>query len=272
MTAPPAFPQQKPCPACDATVLLTAGSRQGNTREVFDPMPSIGDRYNTRLADDLSYVSAPAAGAQNLQGRIPLYRPHLYSCPNGLKVPAGRPCPSWGSYRQAASGGKTAADLEVAVPDWPQPWQHIRGTVRDRDDLLSLETAAMPRRRVMAHMALSLWRATLTGQLSPAATAMGRRIRDPRSGDLVVEVTTAAKPGSERKGFGVLLACRREWVSAEAEYALAMGDEPDELSGDGSGAGEVCYVQYGPSPKDVARWQDGDFIAVLTDDRTVHAS
>ena len=115
MTQPSAltWPQYPLCPACDAVVLLTPGSRQGNTLEVFDPQPSTGAQYNTRLAEDKSYVAAPSASAQNLQGRIALYRPHRYSCPNRLRVPAGRNCPSWGSYQQAASGGKEASGKQA---------------------------------------------------------------------------------------------------------------------------------------------------------------
>ena len=261
---------QEICPACDAKILLVDGHRQGGTKEVFDPQPSTGPRHNTRLSADLTHIATPAASAGNLIGRMPLYRPHRYSCPNGLKVRPPRSCPSWGGYSQAAAARKDAAGAELAVPGWPQPWAGIRGVPREDSDLLSLDPEAMPRRRLMATMALNLYHATLTGQLSPSAVQMGRRVREPRPGDLVVEVTTARKPGSERRGFGVLLAKRREWVSAEAEIARLMddgaGDFPDEVRGDG-GAGEVWYVQFGPAAKDIARWERCDWVAALADDR-----
>jgi hypothetical protein len=246
------------CPACEAPVLLVDGARQGGTKQVFDPVPGTGPHYDTRLSDDLTHVAAPAAAAQNLKGRMPLYRSHRWSCPNQLKVPAGKKCPSWGGYSQAAAASREPAP----EPSWPQPWTGIRGTARDRDDLLSLEPAAMPRRRLMAAMALALHRATLTG---PAAAVTGRRVREPVPGDVVAEVTTARKPGSERRGFGVLVARRREWVSAEAAYSLAMGDDGDEMRGEGAAGGEVFYVQFGPGERDVVRWECGEFVAAAGD-------
>lgn len=257
------------CPACDANVLVVEATRQGGTApQVFDPQPGTGDRYDTKLSDDLAYVAVPAVSAQNLRGRIPLYRSHRWSCPNQLKVRPPRACPSWGGYSQAASGGKDAATAAISVPSWPQPWQGVKGAARRADDLLSLDDAAMPRRRMMVTMALNLYQATLIGQLTPDAMRMGKRLRDPRTGDVVCEVTAAARPGGERRGFGILLDRRREWLPLEAEYSLAMGDEPDELSGDGSqGAGDVWYLQYGPGPEDVARWDNAGFIAVVADDR-----
>jgi len=260
-----AYPQTVTCPACDGTVLLAAGARQGGTPVPFDPEPRIGDHYDTRLADDLSHVIAPASATANLSGRIVMHRGHFWSCPAGLRVPAGRTCPSWAGYSQAAAAGKTGPPAEPV--SWPQPWQGIRGVPRDTTDLLSLDKAAMPRRRQMAAMALALWRATLAGQMTPEAVRMGKRIREPVPGDLVVEVSTAAKPGSERRGFGILLVRRREWVSAEAEYSLAMDSEPDEMTGGGSqGTGEAIYIQYGQDIKEIARWQDGQFITAPADE------
>lgn len=257
------------CPACDAAVLLVQADRQGGTApQVFDPQPSTGDHYDTKLSDDLAFVAMAAVSAQNLRGRIPLYRSHRWSCPAQLKVRPPRACPSWGGYSQAAAGGKDAAGTVIAVPSWPQPWQRVKGTVRDTDDLLSLDDTAMPRRRMMVLLAVNLWQATLAGQLTPDAMRMGRRIRDPKPGDLVCEVTAAARPGGERRGFGILLDRRREWLPLEAEYSLEMGGEPDELSGDGGqGAEDAWYVQYGPRPDHVARWDNASFITVLADDR-----
>ena len=112
----------------------------------------------------------------------------------------------------------------------------------------------MPRRRIMVAMALDTYKATLAGNSGPVAAAIGRRIRDPQPGDLVAEVTNAREPGSERRGFGVLLASRREWLCSDEDWA---GNDSD-----GRPSGDVSYVQYGPKAEDVERWDvDAQFIA-----------
>jgi hypothetical protein len=193
----------------------------------------------------------------------------VWSCPAGLKVPAGRPCPSWAGYAQAAATGRAATEPAPL----PHPWAGIKGTVRDGSDLLSLAAAAMPRRRVMVMMALAAYRAvTSPGSPAPAVAQMSRRMRNPEPGDLVVEVSAARRPGSERRGLGILLAHRRESLSPEWEYSHAMGDEAEELSGNdaqpgGDIAADAFYVQYGPGERDVCRWDSAQLVAVLGDER-----
>jgi hypothetical protein len=266
------YPQRVICPACDSKILLVLSARRGGIPSPFDPDPRTGDdHYDTRLAEDLSHVSVPAAAGKNLFGRIDLYRAHVWSCPAGLKVPAGRTCPSWAGYSQAAATGKTGPALEPAP--LPHPWQGIKGTARDQDDLLSLADAAMPRRRVMVMQALAAYRAvTAPGSPAPAIAQMSRRMRNPEPGDLVVEVSAARRPGSERRGMGILLAHRRESLSPEWEYSHAMGDEAEELSGNESQAADAIaadayYIQYGPSERDVARWDSAQIIVCMADER-----
>lgn len=231
-----------PCPACDAPILIADGSRHGGIRMPFDPEPGIGDHYDTQLAADLSHVVRSAAAAGNLKGRIPLYRAHMWTCTQGMRIPADQPLPMLQGYSHKAAPRKDA--LLAAEPSWPMPWEGIKGTARDSDDLLSLEPAAMPRRRLMTGMALAAYRSA-SGQAA-------RRMQNPQPGDLVVETATARKPGGERKGFGVLLARRRE----------PAGDGESRASAD------AWYVQYGPDEQDVERWEGGAFVAVLTDDRS----
>ena len=254
------YPQRKTCPACDASVLLVAGSRRGGTPTAFDPDPRTGaDGYDTKLSDDLSHVAVP--GAAHLMGHWPLYREHsVMTCPQGLRVPAGRSCPSWAGYAQAAAGPKPAP----AAPSWPQPWEGIQGTTHDDSDLLSLRKTAMPRRRIMVAMAMSTYRATLAGNPGPVAAEIGRRIRSPQPGDLVAEVTGARNPGSEREGLGILLARRREWLQSDEDWTGGT---------DGRPVGDVSYVQYGPEAEDVARLNgDSQLIALQAYDRAVQAS
>ena len=248
------YPQHKTCPACDAPVLLVAGSRRGGTPTAFDPEPRIaGAQYDTKLSDDLSHVAVTSAS--HLQGHIPLYREHsVMTCPAGLRVPAGRACPSWAGYSQAAAGPKPPP----VPPSWPQPWEGVKGSDRDDSDLLSLRRAAMPRRRIMVAMALCTYRATLAGNPGPVASQIGKRMRNPQPGDLVAEIGGVRTPGSERKGFGVLLACRREWLVSDEEWQ----------GNDGRPSGDAWYVQYGMMAEDVERFSgDCQLIACLADER-----
>lgn len=144
----------------------------------------------------------------------------------------------------------------------PQPWEGINGTLREADDLLSLEDKAMPRRRRMVTMALLLHKATLVGNPAPAVQRMHERMYRPEPGDLVVETTTAWRPGNEVRGFGILLGHRREWCSTDEEWAVSLAEEPGD---DERMADHYWYVQYGPGERDIARWEDCAFVAMPDD-------
>lgn len=204
----------------------------------FDPEPGSGEHYDTMLSADLGYVSKPAAATSNLRGRVPLYRAHMWTCAQGMRIPADRPLPVLQGYSHKAAPQKDA--VPVPEPSYPEPWAGIEGAARpELGDLLSLDDAAMPRCRMMTSMALAMHSALLSGGQSGVA----RRMRDPRPGDLVAEMT-----GWERRGFGVLLARRRE--RPEDGHAV-----------------EVAYVQYGPGAEDAERWTDGQFITVHEGER-----
>lgn len=144
----------------------------------------------------------------------------------------------------------------------PQPWEGVNGTARTGDDLLSLEDEAMPRRRRMVMMALLIRKATLVGNPAPIVRKLYERTSSPQPGDLVIETTSARRPDSEYRGFGILLAHRREWCSADAEWAAYLaGPEPDpERTAD-----DYWYVQYGPGERDIVRWANCDFMAIPDD-------
>jgi hypothetical protein len=148
---------------------------------------------------------------------------------------------------------------EVEREILPQPWEGINGTVRDSDDLLSLEDEAMPRRRRMVMMALLLRKTTLVGHPAPIVARIYERMEHPQPGDLVVETTTAWRPDSEYRGFGILLACRREWCLADADWAAYLAENPQD---DERLADRYWYVQYGPGERDITRWEDCDFTAI----------
>lgn len=144
----------------------------------------------------------------------------------------------------------------------PQPWEGITATARNSDDLLSLEDKAMPQRRRMVMMALLIRKATLVGNQAPVVKAMYERMNDPQPGDLVIETSSARRPGSEYRGFGFLLARRREWCSNDEEWAIYRAEQPDD---DERLADHYWYVQYGPGERDIARWEDCEFIAIPDD-------
>ena len=144
----------------------------------------------------------------------------------------------------------------------PQPWEGITATARTGDDLLSLEDEAMPRRRRMVMMALLIRKATLVGNQAPVVRNLYERMNDPQPGDLVIETSAAWRPDSECRGLGILLAHRREWCSNDKEWAVYRAEEPDD---DERLADHYWYVQYGPGDRDIARWEDCEFIAIPED-------
>lgn len=77
-----------------------------------------------------------------------------------------------------------------------------------------------------------------------------------------IETTTAWRPDSEYRGLGILLACRREWCSTDEEWAAYRAEEPYE---DERLADRYWYVQYGPGDRDIARWENCEFIAIPDD-------
>ena len=125
-----------------------------------------------------------------------------------------------------------------------EPYEGVNGTQR-ADDLLSLEDSAMPHREMLLAMAKMLLRCCLVGNPALVVEKIYQRITSPQEGDLVAETSKAMYSRSEDdrvKGLGVLLKRREE-----------DGDD-------------VWYVQYGPSPRDIARWVDCDFMALPTRD------
>jgi hypothetical protein len=147
--------------------------------------------------------------------------------------------------------------------NYPQPYEGIVGTLRDEDDLLSLDDKAIPRRMMMANLALCLESAVLVGNPAPIVQRMGERMRKPEPGDLVLERTRFGRY-SDVEAFGFLVAHRDEWWDTDEEYQRhvadgAVGaDEPRSVD-------HAWYVQYGPQPGDMYRWVNCSFITVPTD-------
>jgi len=151
---------------------------------------------------------------------------------------------------------------------WPQPYEGITGTARAEDDLLSLDDIAIPRRMLMIRMAECLSRATLVGSPAPVVARMRARMDNPKPGDLVVARFISRDEDSLIKGFGILLAHRREWWSSDEDWAAEMAAEPEALRGDGNRCtDDIWYVQYGPQERDICRWSNASFLAIPADAR-----
>jgi len=169
---------------------------------------------------------------------------------------------------------------------FPEPREGVTGVVRTGDDLLSIEEAALPRRRMMIAIARHLRQATMVGQPAPVVQRMSERMRNPQPGDLVVE-TSRTLWGRTREleveGFGILLTHREEWWETDAEWAAMVEQErashekflrgPYAHPGDADEPWEpgerdtdhAWYVQYGPGEKDVCRWVNCEFMAIPAD-------
>ncbi len=144
---------------------------------------------------------------------------------------------------------------------YPQPREGVAGTLRDQDDLLSLDDAALPRRQAMMALAWHLHGATLR-----YGDKLGDRLRNPQIGDLVLETTSSLLRSDEDRrvmGLGILLAHREERVQTDEEHAASIA--AGEFSADDKRwHDDAWYVQYGPQPDDVCRWVNCRFVTVPT--------
>lgn len=157
----------------------------------------------------------------------------------------------------------------TTVQTYPQPREGIAGTIRDQDDLLALDDAALARRTIMANLVYHLQDAVLVGDPAPKVADLWNRMKNPQVGDLVVETSANLRwsdPERSAMGFGILLAHRDEWAQTDDEWA-SQENSPglDEFGQPRPVERRVYYVQYGPQPDDVCRWTNCDFIAVPTE-------
>lgn len=86
---------------------------------------------------------------------------------------------------------------------------------------------------------------------------------DLELGDLVVEQSTfhRAEPESHLKGFGILIAERREWWQTDEEYATEIAEDP-EIANEERATDHAWYVQYGSNKEAVCRWTNCSFLVV----------
>lgn len=156
------------------------------------------------------------------------------------------------------------------MSEWPQPHEGVTGTERD-EPFLSLDESVVSIRDTLRGLAQHLQTATLVGNPAPVVARMSERIRSPRPGDLVVEVSTLYGPFGDRviKGIGILLVERREWWETDDEWRaqIERGEVyPDEERS----TDHAWYIQYGPHAADVCRWTNCSFIVLPMPDERFH--
>lgn len=144
-----------------------------------------------------------------------------------------------------------------------QPHEDVVGTQRD-EPFLSLDESAWPSRFALTTLADHLYRACLVGNPAPTVARMYERIANPQVGDFVFEVSAIMRKDHDRriKGFGVLVAERREWWQTDEEWASTLAEEPDY--GDRP-VDHAWYIQYGQAAGDVCRWTNCRVIVVPLD-------
>lgn len=158
---------------------------------------------------------------------------------------------------------------------WPQPHENVQGVNRTRDDLLSLEGPAIPRRAVILTVAYQLWQATLRGAHTEQGRAAYDRMDQPRMGDLVAELGTARRPrfgtqaeaNSMVEGFGIFLGEREEWTCSHEEWRAETEQarrEGIEYTLADRATVKAMYVQYGPAATDICRWVNCSVMALPT--------
>ena len=157
---------------------------------------------------------------------------------------------------------------------WPQPRENIQGIHRTRDDLLSLDDAALQRRVILVRIARELWEAVLRGAHGEHGRDVYQRMANPVMGDLVVESTTSLRHPGEKDadgdlrathGFGILLGVREEWTCSHEEWKKDVEEAREDgyvLTEDDRAVTEAAYVQHGPMPWDVTRWVNAEMIAL----------
>lgn len=146
-----------------------------------------------------------------------------------------------------------------------QPHEGITGTDRAGDPLVDLdEAAATGIRAVVAHLVDQLHRATLTGR-SDALADLRQRMLLTQIGDLVLILDSihARDVDTHVKGFGYLVARRREWWTTDERWQADLAEHGggDEYDLERLVEPDAIYVQYGPAPADICRWVNCTVVA-----------
>lgn len=141
------------------------------------------------------------------------------------------------------------------MSDYPAHHDLSMHEIPDRtgDPLLCSDLAVV---EMIAYVAYNAWRQMgSTHNAAPCAQALSHRIMHPQAGDPVYvpdSFRRSASADHRRKGIGYFVVERMEWYQTDEEWAEEVadwGDSPRPTD-------QVFYVQHGPDPGDICRWED----------------
>ncbi|GAA0583122.1 hypothetical protein GCM10010172_80190 [Paractinoplanes ferrugineus] len=118
-----------------------------------------------------------------------------------------------------------------------------------------------------------------THNAAPCAQALSERIYHPKPGDPVyVPDSLRQDEDGRRKGVGYLVVARTEWWHSDEDWLAPNPDDPwgssfaqwtldeplvwDPLTHPKRPKEDVFYVQYGPDPGDICRWENASCYAL----------
>ena len=134
---------------------------------------------------------------------------------------------------------------------------------------------------MLVRVAYNAWRQMgSTHNAAPCAQALARRIMHPQPGDPVY-VPDSFRRGTDedtrRKGVGYFVVERTEWYQSDESWLHNADDEGatafqawtygeplvwDPLTHPSRPKERVFYVQYGPNPVDICRWENASCYAL----------
>jgi hypothetical protein len=142
--------------------------------------------------------------------------------------------------------------------------ERLHGTDRTDDPLLNLDEAFLPFRVLVMS---SQWYATyLFGMAgAPIGIDWQRRYRKPKPGELCFATDHAinprAEPGTAMKSFGYFLGEQQEPIYDDETWAEVQDQYDDQTE---CPTERIFYIQYGPKPDDVCRWENAQCQVIAT--------
>lgn len=159
--------------------------------------------------------------------------------------------------------------METTRP--PQPHEGVRGVGLGEASPFDLNSeTALEQRLKLRDQVTQRWTDILHNRI-PDREAAFDRMYNPRVGDTVMEHTTSFRADVQTKvqSIGILLVHEREeWACTDKEWAEIVAREAAEgvtLTEEDRLVDRASYIQYGPSPNDICRWRNCQFLAVPED-------
>lgn len=142
--------------------------------------------------------------------------------------------------------------------------ERLHGIDRTDDPLLSLDESFLPFRVLVMS---SQWYATyLFGMAgAPIGIDWQRRYREPKPGELCFAtdwaINSRADADTLMKSFGYFLGEQQEPIYDDETWAKVQDQYGDRKD---CPTERVFYIQYGPKPDDVCRWEDARCQVIAT--------